>query len=110
MQSNSRTAATWIGLVLAAIVTVAVVGVVDWLVMFGQSSTCHEAPDPSEVRTGRLWLGVVLVGSALPWSLGTAMATRRTPVAVVGALAVLPGLLVFLNGLRTEAWVGGFCF
>jgi hypothetical protein len=103
-------AGVWIGLVLAAIATLAVVGVVDWFVMFGQSSTCREAPDPDEVRTGRLWLGIVFVVSALPWSLGAMMSRHRAPVVVVGCFAVLPGLLLFLNGLRTDAWVGSFCF
>ena len=103
-------AGVWIGLVLAAIATLAVVGVVDWFVMFGQSSTCREAPDPDEVRTGRLWLGIVFVVSALPWSLGAMMSRHRVPVVVVGCFAVLPGLLLFLNGLRTDAWVGSSCF
>jgi hypothetical protein len=38
------------------------------------------------------------------------MSHHRVPVAVVGSFAVLPGLLLFLNRLRTEAWVGSFCF
>lgn len=108
--STARIAGTWIGLVLTAIATITVVVVADWLVMFGQSSTCHDAPDPDAVRTGRLWLGVVLLVSAMPWSLAAVMARQRVPVLVVGAVAVLPGLLFFLDGLRTSAWVGGFCF
>jgi hypothetical protein len=42
------------------------VGVVDWFVMFGQPSTCSEAPDPDEVRAGQLWLGGIVLVSALP--------------------------------------------
>ena len=109
-RTTGRIAGTWIGLVLAAIVTVTIVGVVDWFVMFGQSSTCNDAPDPHEVDTGRLWLGIVLVVSALPWSLGAAMSRHRMPVVVVGCFAVAPAVLLFLNGLRTGAWVGSFCF
>jgi hypothetical protein len=105
-----RIAGTWIGLVLAAIVTVAIVGVVDWLVLWGHSSTCHDAPDPDEARAGRLWLAGAFLLSALPWGLGAAMSRHRVPVAVVGAFAVMPGLLVFLYGLGTGAWVGSFCF
>ena len=105
-----RVAGTWIGLVLAAIVTVSIVGVVDWLVLWGHSSTCHEAPDPDEARAGRIWLGGVLLASAVPWTFGAAMSRQRVPVAIVGAFAVLPGLLLFLYGLSTDAWVGSFCF
>jgi hypothetical protein len=47
-----RFAGTWIGLVLVAILTVAIVGVFDWLVLWGHSSTCHEAPDPHERGPG----------------------------------------------------------
>jgi hypothetical protein len=108
--SARRTAALWIGLVLAAIVTVVGVLVVDWMIMFGQSSTCGDAPDPDEVRSGRLALGIVVLVSALPWSLGAAVSRRKVPVVVVGSVVVLPGLLLFLNGLRTDAWVGSFCF
>ncbi len=108
--TTRRIAGTWIGLVLAAVVTVVIVLVVDWFVMFGQSSTCSEAPDPHEMHLGQLWLGVVLVMSALPWGLGAVMSRNRVPVAVVGACAIAPGLLLFLNGLRTDAWVGSFCF
>jgi hypothetical protein len=108
--STRRIAGVWIGLVLAGIATLAIVGVVDWFVTFGQSSTCGEAPDPDEVRSGQLWLGIVFVVSALPWSLGVMISRHRVPVAVVGCFAVVPGLLLFLNGLRTDAWVGSFCF
>lgn len=39
------------------------------------------------------------------------MTTRhKMPVLVLGSIAVLPGLLLFLNGLSTDAWVGSFCF
>jgi len=100
----------WIGLGLAAVLTATIVGVVDWFVMWSQSSTCHDVPDPDEVRSGQISLGVVLLVSAAPWVLGGVMSRRRTAVAVTGGLAVLPGLLLFLNGLRTDAWVGGFCF
>lgn len=108
-RETAKVAGTWIGLALVAVVTVAIVGVVDWFVMWGQSSTCHDAPDPNEVRTGRNWLGVVFLISALPWVLGAVMSRHKMAV-VVGGLAVLPGLLIFLNGLRTGAWVGSFCF
>jgi hypothetical protein len=110
VHSGRRIAGVWIGLVLAAILTAVVVGVVDWLVMWGQSSTCNETPDPDDVRTGRLVLAVVLLVSALPWSLGAVIARQRVPVIVVGLFAVMPGLLFFLDGLRTDAWVGSFCF
>ena len=109
--SSSRTApGVWIGLIAVAVVTVVIVGIADFLVMFGQSSTCDEAPHPDAVRTGQLGLGIVLLGAALPWSLGAVMSRHRVPVAVVGAFAVLPALVIFLNGLRTDAWVGSFCF
>lgn len=108
--TTRRTAGTWIGLVLAAVVTVVIVLVVDWFVMFGQSSTCSEAPDPHEMHLGQLWLGGVLLASAVPWAFGVATARHKVPVLVVGGVAVLPGLLLFLNGLRTDAWVGSFCF
>jgi hypothetical protein len=105
-----RIAGTWVGLVLAAILTAAFVGVVDWFVLWGHSSTCHEAPDPDEARTGRIWLGGVLLVSAVPWAFGAAMSRHRVPIAVVGTFAVMPGLLLFLYGLSTDAWVGSFCF
>lgn len=105
-----KVAGTWIGLVLVAILTVAIVGVVDWLVLWGHSSTCHDAPDPHEARAGRLWLGGVFLVSAAPWVLGAVMSRHRVPIAVVGAFAVTPGLLLFLYGLSTDAWVGSFCF
>jgi hypothetical protein len=38
------------------------------------------------------------------------MSRHRVPIAVVGAFAVTPGLLLFLYGLSTDAWVGSFCF
>jgi len=105
-----RSVGTWIGLVVAGVLAAGVVAVVDWFVLWGQSSTCYEAPDPDQVLTGRIWLGAVLLVSALPWLLGARMSRNRTPVVVVGLSAVLPGLLFFLDGLRTAAWVGGFCF
>jgi purine-cytosine permease-like protein len=107
---STRTVARWIVLLLAAIVTVTVVVVADWLVLFGHSSTCHDAPDPDAMMAGRAWLGGVLLVSALPWTLGAAMSRHRVAVLVVGALAVTPGLLVFLVGLGRDAWVGNFCF
>ena len=107
---TTRIVGTWIGLVLVAIVTATAVCVVDWLVMWGQSSTCNEAPDPSRVRDGQLWLTGVLLVSAAPWALGAATARHRVPVGVVGSFAVLPGLLFFLHGLSSGAWVGSFCF
>jgi len=109
-RQTTRIVGTWIGLVLAAIVTATAVCVVDWLVMWGQSSTCYEAPDPRDVRIGRAWLGGLLLVSLAPWSLGAVTARRRLPVVVVGSFAVLPGLLLFLHGLTDGAWVGSFCF
>ena len=106
----TRVAGAWIGLVLAAIVTATIVGVVDWFVMWTQSSTCYDAPDPGQVRSGRAWLGGVLLVSAAPWALGAAMSRHRVPIAIVGAFALSPGLLFFLHGLSKGAWVGGFCF
>jgi hypothetical protein len=107
---RARLFGTWIGLALAAAVTIALTGAVDWLIMFGQSSTCNEAPDPDEVRAGRLALFVVFLVVAAPWAVGTAMSHRRFAIVVAGAVAVTPALVLFLNGLRTDAWVGGFCF
>ncbi len=100
----------WLGLLAAALVTAALGVVADWLVMFGQSSTCYDAPDPDDVRTGRIALTVVLGVSAAPWALGALMARRRVVVLVCGLAAVGPAFALFLNGLRTGAWVGGFCF
>jgi hypothetical protein len=110
-QSDSRrVAGAWVALVLAAIVTIAAICVVDFFVMWGQSSTCNEAPDPDDVRAGQLTLLGVLAIAALPWGLGCLMARRRTPVLVCGLIAVAPAALFLLNGLSTDAWVGGFCF
>jgi hypothetical protein len=100
----------WAGLLTAALVTAGLGLVADWLVMFGHSSTCYDPPDPDEVRSGRIALTLVLAVSALPWALGTLMARRRVVVAVCGLVAVAPAFVLFLNGLRTGAWVGGFCF
>jgi hypothetical protein len=105
-----RVAGTWIGLALAAIVTAVITCVVDWLVIFGQSSTCHETPDPGEIRSGRITLFAVLVVAALPWSLGALMSRNRVPVRVTGTVAVVPALLFFVAGLSTDTWVGSFCF
>jgi hypothetical protein len=100
----------WAGLLAAALVTAALGVVADWLVMFGHSSTCYDAPDPDEVRSGRIALTLVLAASALPWALGTLMGRRRVVVVVCGLVAVAPAFVLLLNGLRTDAWVGGFCF
>lgn len=108
--STRRIAGVWVGLVLAAIMTIVGVLVVDWMIMFGQSSTCGDAPDPGDVRSGRLALGIALLVSATPWALGAVTARHKMPVLVLGSIAVLPGLLLFLNGLSTDAWVGSFCF
>ena len=51
-RETTSTAWAWIGLVLAAFLTSTIVGVVDWFVIWGHSSTCHEAPDPAEARAG----------------------------------------------------------
>jgi hypothetical protein len=100
----------WVGLLAAALVTAAVGVVADWLVMFGHSSTCYDPPDPDEVRSGQIALTVVLAASALPWALGALVGRRRVVVVVCGLVAVAPAFVLLLNGLRTDAWVGGFCF
>jgi hypothetical protein len=107
---SRRIAGLWIGLVLAAIATAMSICVVDFLIMWGQSSTCNEAPDPDDVRAGQLALLCVLAVAALPWGLGLLMARRRTPVLVCGLIAVTPAVLFLLGGLSNDAWVGGFCF
>lgn len=101
---------TWAGLTVAVVATIAVTGVADWFVMFGQSSTCYDPPDPDEVRAGRIALATVVAVAAAPWALGAVMSRHRVAVVVAGVVAVGPAILVFLNGLRTDAWVGGFCF
>jgi len=109
---RSRAAGFWLWALLltAALVTAALGVVADWLVMFGQSSTCYDAPDPDDVRNGRIALTVVLAVSVVPWALGALTVGRRAAVLACGLVAVAPAFLFFLNGLRTEAWVGGFCF
>jgi hypothetical protein len=112
-ETERRTAGSvgaWTGLVLAAVVTATTVGVIDWFVMWGQSSTCGDAPDPAEVRAGRAWLGGMLLFSAAPWVLGATMSRRRVAVAAVGAFAVTPGALFVLHGASNAAWIGSFCF
>jgi hypothetical protein len=101
---------TWLVLVVAVVATIGLTGFVDWFVMFGQSSTCGDPPDPGEARTGRIALAAVLVVALAPWVLATAKSPHRVAVGVAGLVAVLPAFGLLLNGLRTEAWVGGFCF
>jgi hypothetical protein len=101
---------SWAGLLVAALLTAAVGVVVDWVVLFAQSSTCYDAPSPDRVRHGQLALLGVLGVSAAPWALATWMARRKVPVLACGMLAVTPAFVIFLDGLRSAAWVGGFCF
>jgi purine-cytosine permease-like protein len=109
-RTTTRRVGAWIVLLLAMVATATIVGVVDWFVVWGQSSTCGDAPDPSQVRTGQAWLAGVLLVSATPWAVAAVTSRDRLAVLVTGTIAVLPGLLFFLAGLSTDTWVGSFCF
>jgi hypothetical protein len=38
------------------------------------------------------------------------MSRRRVGVGAAGLVAVTPAFLFLLDGFRSDAWVGGFCF
>lgn len=108
--TTARTVWQWVGTVLAVLATIALTGVVDWFVMFAHSSTCYDRPDPGEVRNGRIALAVVLAVALAPWALASWRSRRRVGVGVAGLVAVTPAFLFLLDGFRSDAWVGGFCF
>ena len=109
-QRTARSGWGWVVLFLAVLATIAFTGVVDWFVMFAQSSTCYDRPDAGQVRSGRIGLAVVLAVAVAPWALATWMSRRRVGVGVAGLVAVTPAFLFLLDGFRSDAWVGGFCF
>jgi hypothetical protein len=100
----------WIVMALGVVAVWVVTAVAGWLVMFGFSSTCNEPPDLHDVRMGQLNLLGLVAFAVAPWVLGWVLGGRRPAFLVCGVAAALPALVFLLNGLRVDAWVGGFCF
>lgn len=101
----------WTLLVVIVLGEAMTVVVFNWFVMFAFSSTCNQAPDPGDVRTGRLTLLVVLLVAALPWVVATFLRRDlRTRLLWAGLVACAPAALFLLAGLNRDVWSGGFCF
>jgi hypothetical protein len=100
----------WVALVGLTVAEIITVVAADFLIVFGQSSTCGKAPDPSEVRDGRLALLGVLLVAVMPWLIALSRTRHRLRIGVAAMLVGLPAAGWALAGLADSTWVGSFCF
>lgn len=100
----------WVALVGFTIAELVTVIAADFLIVFGQSSTCNQAPDPVDMREGRIALILVLVAAVAPWLIVLPRSRYRLRIAVAGGIVTIPAAGWVLAGLADGTWVGSFCF
>jgi len=109
-ESNTWSCGGWVLFSFGLFVSVVLEFFLAVYLTLGYSSTCNEAPNPSDVAAGQQAVLLATLALAAPWALAVALVRPKTPIVVAAVVCLGPFLLFALSRLGPDSWVGSFCF